>query len=416
VSSIPPRTAVLVLTLRDGRVLGQLPAIDVATPWWQDARPIVEAAHEAFGLDVVILRLLSAEFSRPPGGEVTYLAEVAEPLTEAARERLRPWTEPLVDDPLRHRWAAPGGPDADLQWATRVLRDLGLERLGPAEQDRTWNLSSIWRLPLRDGSAWLKVVPPFFAHEGDILRLLQASPVPPVLGHAGNRTLLADVPGGDRYDAGLPDLVEMVSLLVTLQAAWIGRTDELLEIGLPDWRGPALTPALAELIERRGAELALEDRRALDTFVADLPKRFAAIQACGVPDSIVHGDFHPGNFRGEGGSLVLLDWGDSGVGNPMLDTSAFLDRIPSGTVDRVRAHWLFAWRTAVPDSDPDRAAGLLAPIASARQALIYQGFLDGIEASEHPYHRDDPPEWLARTANVLRAERVPPSRGQVGAV
>ena len=113
-SSIPPRTAVLVLTLRDGHVLGQLPPIDVATPWWQDARPIVEAARQAFGLDVVILRLLTAEPPRYPGGEVTYLAEVAEPLTEAARERLAPWTGQLVDDPLRLAYAAPGGPDADI--------------------------------------------------------------------------------------------------------------------------------------------------------------------------------------------------------------------------------------------------------------------------------------------------------------
>ena len=139
------------------------------------------------------------------------------------------------------------------EWASGVLRTLGLERVGPAEQVRTWNLSSIWRLPLRGGSAWLKVVPPFFAHEGDILRLLQGGRVPHLLGHDRDRTLFADIPGADRYDAGLPDLLEMVSRLVELQAAWIGRTDELFEIGLPDWRGPALTLALAALVERRGA-------------------------------------------------------------------------------------------------------------------------------------------------------------------
>ena len=363
-SSIPPRKALLVLTLRDGRVLGQLPPIDVATPWWQDARPIVEAARETFGLEVVILRLLSADLTRPPGGHVTYLAEVAEPLPEAARERLVRWAEPLVDDPLRLRWAVPGGPDADLHWASGVLRALGLERVGPAEQVRTWNLSSIWRLPIRGGSAWLKVVPPFFAHEGDILRLLQGGPVPRVLGHSRDRILLADIPGADRYGAGLSELLEMVSRLVGLQAGWIGRTDELLEIGLPDWRGPALTLALATLVERRGAELPPHGRRALETFVADLPRRFAAIEACGIPDTIVHGDFHPGNVRGEG-SLVLLDWGDCGVGQPMLDMSAFLDRVPLDAVDRVRVQWMAAWRTAVPGSDPARAATLLAPVAGA---------------------------------------------------
>jgi hypothetical protein len=55
-------------------------------------------------------------------------------------------------------------------------------------------------------------------------------------------------------------------------------------------------------------------------------------------------------------------------------------------------------RRAVPGSDPERAATFLAPIAAARQAVIYQEFLDAIEPSEHSSHRQDPADWLARTA------------------
>jgi hypothetical protein len=406
--SIPPRTATLVLVTRDGRVLGRLPPIAVATPWWQDVRPVVEGARASFDLEVVILRLLTADLPRPQGGPVAYLAEVREPLPEAVGEQVAPWATPLAEDPRRLRWAVPGGPDADLRWAAGVLRNRGLERVGPAEQVRSWNLSSIWRLPLRDdGSAWLKVVPPFFAHEGDVLRRLQGGPVPRLLGHDRDRILLAGIPGDDRYDAELPELLEMVSRLVDLQAGWLGRADELLGIGLPDWRGPALTASIAGLLRRRGGELALDDRRVLEAFVADLPARFAATAACGIPDTFVHGDFHPGNVRGAAGSLVLLDWGDCGVGHPMLDLPAFLDRVPPGAVDPVRDRWRTALRTAVPGSDPDRAEALLGPVAACRQAVIYQVFLDGIEASEQPYHRDDPPDWLARAAALVRAERKP---------
>ncbi len=53
-------------------------------------------------------------------------------------------------------------------------------------------------------------------------------------------------------------------------------------------------------------------RRNLDSLVEDLPGHFAALNACGIPDSLVHGDFHPGRYR-------ILDWGDCGIGNPMLD-------------------------------------------------------------------------------------------------
>ena len=153
-----------------------------------------------------------------------------------------------------------------------------------------------------------------------------------------------------------------------------------------------------------------DDRGSLDAFVDALPDRIAAIDACGIPDTLVHGDFHPGNVRGDPGRLVLLDWGDSGVGHPLLDQPAFLSRIDHDAVETVRGHWLDAWRRALPGSDPDRAARLLAPLAAARQAVIYQGFLDQIETSEQVYHRADVPDWLTRTAEILRAEEAAGTR------
>jgi hypothetical protein len=36
--------------------------------------------------------------------------------------------------------------------------------------------------------------------------------------------------------------------------------------------------------------------------------------------------------------------------------------------------------------------------------VVFQGFLDRIEPSEHPYHRDDPAERLRRAAELVEAE------------
>lgn len=119
----------------------------------------------------------------------------------------------------------------------------------------------------------------------------------------------------------------------------------------------------------------------------------------------MHSDFYPGNLRGgEGTPLTLLDWGDCRVGHPLLDQAAFLDRAPAADVPALRAHWSAAWQRALPHADSERAAELLSPIASARQALIYQRFLDHIEDSEQLYHRADVPDWLRRTAERLRAQ------------
>jgi hypothetical protein len=398
--TLTPRTARLILISGSGAYIGALPPIAVDTPWWQDIAPVVRAARERYGIEVVVLRLLHGERPQPPGGEVTYLAQVDVPVESSALTR-EPWGE-LDEQPLRHAYARPGGPAADLAWAQSVLERHGMRMTAPPEQIRTWNLSSVWRLPVGKAYAWLKVVPPFMVREGRLLVELGHAPVATVLGHDGGRCLLAEVPGTDLYDATPDQLIEMVSLLVRLQSRYVRRLEPLLELGLPDWRGAALIQDVADTLRRTSHELANDDVQALSAFVADLPRRFEAIRACGIPDTLVHGDFHPGNFRGDETALTLLDWGDSGVGHPLLDQSAFLERVQPPHLDAVRDHWARCWRAVCPSADPAAAARLLAPLAAARRAAIYRRFLDHIEPAEHPYHRTDPADWLQQTAALLR--------------
>ena len=381
-----------------GGLIGSLPAVPVATPWWQDIEPVVRAARDYHGVDVIVLRLLDAELDQPHGGRVTYLAEVAEPVRAAQR-----WTGVFDDHPRRHSFARPSGPAADLAWASALLAERGLRPTTPPTQVRTWNLSSLWRVPVEGQTVWLKVVPHFFAHEGALLALMAGAQVPVLLGHDGGRMLLAEIAGEDLYAAELPLLLEMVNRLVELQRLWGDHVEELLALGLPDWRAPALGAAITNVIERTRDEISAEDRAALADFVRRLPNRFDDIDTCGLRDTLVHGDFHPGNFRGDGRALTLLDWGDSGVGHPLLDQATFLDAIPGACAGAVQAHWLQRWSAAVPGSDPARASVLLAPIAAARQAVIYRNFLDNIEPSEQVYHRADPAKWLNRTAALVRA-------------
>src|SRR5262252_3093530 len=257
-----------------------LPAMPVATPWWQEVEPVVRAARDYHGVDVIILRLLDAELDQPPGGRVTYLAEVAEAVCA------QPWTGVLDDQPRRHSYARPGGPAADLAWARARLVERGLRPTAPPTQVRTWNLSSLWRVPVEGQTVWLKVVPYFFAHEGALLALMAGAPVPTVLGHDGGRMLLAEIPGKDLYSAELPLLREMVNVLVELQRLWSDRVEKLLALGLPDWRAPALCAAIAEVVVRTRDEVSAEDRAMLAHFVRGLPGRFDDVAACGVRDKL----------------------------------------------------------------------------------------------------------------------------------
>ncbi|HET6221720.1 MAG TPA: hypothetical protein VFE11_06110, partial [Dongiaceae bacterium] len=109
----------------DGAIVGRLPAVPVSTPWWQDVEPVVRAARDRYGIEVTVLRLLEAELDRPPGGRVTYLAEVARPVPA------EPWHGTLDEQPRRQPFAKPGGPAADLAWAESILARLALPPTAP---------------------------------------------------------------------------------------------------------------------------------------------------------------------------------------------------------------------------------------------------------------------------------------------
>jgi hypothetical protein len=382
------RLVTVVLIDRDGTV-GQIGPLEVATPWWQDVAPIVEALP-----GIAVLRLLEAVPSPDfnAGGAVTYLAER---LPESLTGRVdvgwptHAWHGSLEDDPLRLPWAMPGGPASDLAWACSQV-----ERVGPPVQHRTWNLSAIWSIPTSTGDVWLKSVPPFLQHESVILAQLERAPVPRLLAASGHRLLLEALPGRNGYDATLEEYRILIDELVGLQRSTVGATSQLLDFGVPDRRWPGLLRAAAEVVER-----VLPDNVDLRHLLDRADARVAAIDACGLPDVLVHGDAHGGNARiGPGaGRGIWFDWGDARVGNPLLDV-AVLERPRTPHREERLVHWLDAWAAAEAGSDPHRAWALVRPLAALGDAVVYQGFLDRIEASERCYHRDDVVPCLLRAA------------------
>ena len=401
------RIVTLVLVRSDGTTVGALPTFSVSTPWWPEVSDVVEACRVIHGADITILRLLDAapDPVGAMGGTVTYVAELDGPPPAATM----PWTAPLPDDPLRARWARPGGPARDVAWADQQLTAVGRPREGPAVQMKTWNLSSIWKLPTVDGDVWLKAVPPFFAHEGAAIHALAAPTLPPLIAFDDlGRTLLEDVRGVDQYRASSERHAVMIDALVDLQAGAIDRIPDLLAAGAPDWRAASFAVAAADVVERGSVGLETGQRRILDRLLAGLNDRFRALAECGIPDTFVHGDFHTGNVRWTDAGPVIFDWGDCGIGNPLMDLPPFDRNLSDEHRPAARSRWIEQWTIKAPGSDAARAVGLIEPIAALRMAVIYQAFLDGIEQTERLYHEADVPAQLHETVLRATAERPSP--------
>ena len=321
-----PRRVRLALCRPDGSPLGVTPELALGDDtWWSDAAGLVSAAREAWGLDVTILRLAATHRADGFDHQV-YVAETdADPVVP-----LTP-TDPAlgVDESLRMPWAAPSGPRAQLAWASSALRAAGMQIVEPPHQLRSWNLSSLWRLPTDAGTVWLKAVPPFFAHEGAVIEALARHPVPRVIARTDGIALLADIPGEDLYAPSDGDARRMIDVLIGIQSA-LSRAD--LPADMPSWSVIDLADA-GEHTLRETPALASRDRAKVSGLLERLPQTASALEACGLTETLVHGDFHPGNFRGTAESITLLDWGDSGWGHPLLDAAAFTERMDASSVD-----------------------------------------------------------------------------------
>jgi Phosphotransferase enzyme family len=378
------RTVNLVLVDATGALLGALPAFDVASPWWQEVDDLLPAVRARHGIDIQVLRLLhGVGVDRPAaGGEVTYLAE----LSGSPELALAGADVDLSPQPHRAAYAKPGGPAASIGWGTTALTALGTPG-ATALQQRTWNLSAIWRFDA-DGApvAWLKQVPSFFGHEPAVLGLVSGvAPglVPPLLA-AGDegRMLLAHVPGEDGYGAGAGVCADVAIGFHPVQAHFAGRVGDLLAAGLPDRRLSAEPFA-------RSAEPYHDGICGLGELVEGLPARLAQVAECGLPDTLVHGDLHPGNTRIGSGPPVIMDWGDAVVSHPAYDILRLTEALPPADGEALIAAWALRWRLSVPGSDPARAVELMRPVQHLRGAVIYRDFVAAIEPAEQIYHRDD---------------------------
>jgi hypothetical protein len=371
------RKVTLVLVDASGTVLGELPPFDVERPFWPETEDVVAGARDRYGVDVVILRILTTEKPEPHGGAVTYLAQ-----TEQRPPDLTPSAVTLTPEPRRPLYAEINGPAKTLEWAEKALDRPILAKT----QLRTWNLSTIWRLETADGPVWLKQVPPFFAHESAVLRWIGPPLVPKVLAAEAGKMLLADVPGHDLYGAGLEMRRAIAAAFHPVQVSAIR---DLPLSGVPDERGHALIEPIERVVAQYNGDPKL---------VKNLSRRFAAIEACGLPDTLVHGDLHPGNVRGTDQHWAIIDWGDSFVGHPAYDIMRLAEGLPTQDRQRLVADWAERWRRDVPGCQPERVLDLMEPLVHLRGAVVYARFVANIEPAEHPYHAPDVRACLERAA------------------
>jgi hypothetical protein len=289
---------------------------------------------------------------------------------------------------LRARWSRAGWYQRASAWIGQALADAGRPPPTAVTQVRLWGISAVMRVDTAHGRCWFKAVFPHFRHEPAVTafldRQLPGSVAPVIAVDTDEGWLLLDDVGEDTLATNPVAHRPAIEQLVAMQRTFVGRTDELVAAGCAR-RGLAELPsllaaALAAPAVRPWIDLT-PDR--IGQLVDWLTEAVAEIDALGVPDTLVHGDFHPGNIAIHQGRPVLFDWSDAAVSHPLVDvvTWASWFRDDAERVDELWTMFLEAWTGVIPIARFDAQRPTFEALAGAYHTISYAGILAALEPS-----------------------------------
>ena len=298
-----------------------------------------------------------------------------------------------VPDPLRAPWTRPGWYERACAWIERVLADAGLPPPIAVVQHRHWGISAVMRVETGGDRFWFKGVFEHFRREPSltvfIAGLAPGSTAGVVAWDASQGwMLLQDVAG----DSDVPDEhAHLIAFehLAQLQAAARDHEHDLLVAGcvrrpLSDLPGD-LANVLDDPVLREW--LPVESVRAA-TIVDWIVDAVSQVEQLGIPDVLVHGDFHPGNVRLAGDRMVIFDWSDAAIAKPFIDVMTWATWLPHEPAARDALWQSFAdvWVDVLPSASWLELRPTLEGIAGAYHVVSYAGIVRNLDQLRRPEH------------------------------
>ena len=394
-----------------------------STERWGVVRAIPRSVRERFGLEVVVLRsiLVAQEDGSDEGSddEFRFTENVGEvpghlsgwttegALTERVmvdeRDRdaaLRWFTERRNGGPERlEPWQRDGWFAEAASWARSSLPDVLT-----VEQYASWNGSALLRIETGNGCCYLKAAPDYFRSEGAVTALLaghfpSAVPRPVALDSERGWMVLRDFGETLVGETGLDHWEGALDTMVSIQRASVPIIEDLIRDGCRDRRPAVLLTQIEAFAE--GGLGPIPDGYA--TRLRDAVPRFdelhAELEEAPIPDTLVHGDFHPANIAIEDSRYVIFDWTDACVAHPFVDLQTFFHTFGPPTTDaavreRLLHRYLTGWEGVMPRNEAAFLYRRTEPLTAMHHAITYQAILERLDPTERWQWESHLPWWI----------------------
>lgn len=307
-----------------------------------------------------------------------------------------------VYPPSRMPWARPGWLPGVTAWVDGELARLGRERVGMPEQVRVRHWACVLRVPTSGGDSYFKATSPAFACEPLVTRVLMGvvpSVVPRLLATDTGRGWMLMADGGaplrGRVLPGrhLEPLLDMLPRFAAFQLALVPHTAVLLAAGCPDRRLARLPDLVADLLNDTALLLVghpdgmtAAEHANLRAALPEMHDLCARLADAGVPESLHHDDFHPGNVLVDArGNYAFFDWGECAITHPFLSLGMALRwarlvlECDDEPLDRLRRAYLAPWTAYAPMDRLLEASSVAERLMPLARALTWADCIRGLE-------------------------------------
>jgi hypothetical protein len=258
-----------------------------------------------------------------------------------------------------------------------IEHELGLQLLEPFNCLQSSKISSWFEASTVDGKLFLKVSPQTAEFEGRVGQMLsRRAPgfIPDVL---GVNTELGAIVTRKLEAHNLSFEVDTNIWLVTMRRlAALQRSSLDWECELPRLDLVSLLESCRNLMndafELGHLGLTASQVSGIQALAPKLSSSLEIFQNSGLPNTLIHGDFHANNLLVENGVPILIDWSEAAIASPLLDLGRFLEFLQRSHLEHHGAQkieldlisaFYEPWRDQVP-KDSFFAAARVAPFVA----------------------------------------------------
>ena len=305
-------------------------------------------------------------------------------------------------------------------WVDSQLARVGLEITGPIEQPHVRPWATALRIPTKNRTIWFKATTPGLGCEVRLTLFLSdllPQHTPSVIASDNKRCWMLMDDMGETLRSRILTVSDLFwmdnafEIYADLQKIAAVRIDDLSATGIPDRRLTPLRDQWDELI-RDTDRLFIDQHdydfisgthysRALELW-PEISKLLAELESVGLPDTVVREDLHDANIFIKGNSIILSDWGDSCISNPLCTLTVFLSSmtyrlgldIDAPEIIAVHDRYLEHWEEFASRAQLAEAAKIAVRIGMLHRSLTWRNTIISAPEESVSEYADSASGWL----------------------